>query len=141
MSPIAPLYTLVFTGGLPMRRVFPMAVLSLAVVSGGLISVLRAADEKPKYTIKEVMTEHKKGKLKDKVIDGSASADDKKKLVAMYEAMAKNKPPKGDAESWKKLNDALIKASKEVEEGKDGGVDALKKAVNCSACHKEHKPS
>lgn len=124
-----------------MRRVYPIAILSLAVVTGGLISVLRAADEKPKYTIKEVMKEHKKGALKDKAVEGTATAEEKKKLVELYEEMGKNKPPKGDAASWKKLCDALVKAAKEVEEGKKEGVDNLKKAVNCAACHKDHKPA
>ncbi len=123
-----------------MRRVYPIALLSLAVITGGIISVLRAADEKPKYTIKDVMKEHKKGALKDKVIDGKATPEEKKKLVEMYEAMGKDKPPRGEAANWKKLNDALIKAAKEVEAGKEGGADALKKAVNCTECHKDHKP-
>lgn len=126
-----------------MRRVYPIAVLSLAFVTGGLISVLRAADEKsekPKYTIKEVMKEHKKGALKDKALDGTATAEEKKKLVEMYEAMGKDKPPRGDAANWKKLCDALVKAAKEVEAGKAEGVANLKKAVNCNECHKDHKP-
>lgn len=123
-----------------MRRVVPFALLSLAIVAVGVISVVRA-DDKPKYTIKEVMKEHKPKGLKDKVVDGTASADDKAKLVEMYEAMEKSKPPKGDEANWKKLCEALIKAAKEVKEGKEGGVDNLKKAVNCGACHKEHKPA
>jgi hypothetical protein len=55
--------------------------------------------------------------------------------------MAKNKPPKGTEDSWKKLNDALIKASKEIVEGKPNGIEDLKKAVNCGACHSAHKAS
>lgn len=124
-----------------MRRVYPIAMLSLAFVTGGVISLLRAADEKPKITIKEAMKEHKKGALKDKVLDGTASADEKKKLIELYEEMGKNKPPKGDAGNWKKLCDALVKAAKEINDGKKEGVDNLKKAVNCAGCHKEHKPA
>ena len=39
-----------------MRRVVPFALLSLAIVAVGVISVVRA-DDKPKYTIKEVLLE------------------------------------------------------------------------------------
>ena len=57
-----------------MRRVLPLGLLSLAFAVG-LLPVLRAADEKPKYTIKEVMKEaHKEGLLK-KVAGGNASDD------------------------------------------------------------------
>ena len=103
-----------------------------------MISVVIAQD-KAKYSIKDVMKEHKKGGLKDKLSDGTATAEEKKKAVEMYTEMAKNKPPKGDDDSWKKLNDSLIAAVKDVESGKDGGVDAYKKAVACKACHDNHK--
>jgi hypothetical protein len=122
-----------------MRRVMPFALMSLALFVGAV--AVRGADEKAKYTIKEVMKEQGKGKLRDKVIDGTASDDDKKKLVEMYEALPKNSPPRGDKDNWKKLTDALIKAAKDAKEGKDGAVDALKKASNCMACHKDHKPT
>jgi hypothetical protein len=130
----------IIIGGLPMRRVVPLVLMSLPFLSIGFISVLSAQDkDKPKYTIKEVMKEHGKGKTKDKIIDGSASADEKKKMVEMYTELAKNKPPKGEADNWKKLTDALVKATKDVESGKDGAVDEYKKATNCKACHENHK--
>jgi hypothetical protein len=115
----------------------------LACLAGiALVAISPAtADDKAGLSIKDAMKEHKKGGLKDKVLEGKASDEEKKKLVDIYTQMAKNKPPKGAEESWKKLNDALIKASKEIVEGKPNGVDDLKKAVNCGACHSVHKAS
>ena len=115
----------------------------LACVAGSALVALSpvTADDKPKVSIKDAMKEHKKGGLKDKVLDGTATPEEKKKLADLYVEMAKNKPPKGTDESWKKLNDALIKASKEIVDGKPNGIEDLKKAVNCGACHSAHKAS
>jgi hypothetical protein len=95
-----------------------------------------AQDAKAKYTIKEVMKNaHAKGKLRDKVTSGMASDEEKKLLVEYYEALAANKPPKGDEASWKEKTAALLAAAKAAAAG---NVDALK-AVNCAECHKAHK--
>ncbi len=80
-----------------------------------------------------------KGGLLKKVAGGDASDDEKQKLHEMLVALGKNKVEKGDAESWKKLTSALVKASKDVLEGKDGAGEALQKASNCKACHNIHK--
>lgn len=112
-------------------RNFVSMGLAVALMSAGL---LWADDkDKPKYTTKEVMKLAHKEKLLNKVMEGKASDDEKKKLVELYEAMAANKPPKGDADNWKKLNDALVDAAKKAD------ADALKKASNCGACHSAHK--
>lgn len=121
-----------------MRRVVPVGLLSLAFVAVGLISVLRAADEKPKYTIKQVMKLHKQ-KLHEKFEKGEATKEEKKKLLDSYEALTKQKPPKGDAESWKKFTDELLKSAKDFDAGKAGAAEAYKKAVSCAPCHKAHK--
>lgn len=113
-----------------------LAVLFLAAGIAG------AADDKPKYTTKEVMKlAHGKEKLLNKVVEGKASDEEKKKLLELYEEMGKNKPKpgKGDAETWKKLNDAIITAAKDVVEGKEGSADALKKATKCGDCHSAFK--
>ena len=112
-------------------------VLAIVVVAGQTF----AADEKPKYTIKEVMKEHKKGALRDKVLEGKASKEEKTKLVDLYKALGANKPPKGDEDNWKKLTKAIVKAAEDVVADKEGGIDALKKALDCTTCHKDHKPS
>lgn len=90
--------------------------------------------DKEKVTIKQVMKKaHSKGGLRDKVIAGDASAEEKKELVSLYEALGRNTPPKGDEAAWKDKTKALVEAAKAND------VAALKKASNCAACHSEHK--
>lgn len=98
-------------------------------------------EEKPKYTTKQVMGKVFKGPkaLKSKITKGTATEAEKKEALAYLEAMAKNKPKKGDAESWKKKTEALIKACKDVVAGKEGAVKALNAASNCKSCHNAHK--
>jgi hypothetical protein len=109
---------------------FGLVALGLVVVAG---LGARAADEKPKYTISEVMVKaHKEGLLK-KVTSGKASDAEKKQLCEMYEALAANKPPKGDASSWKDKTSAIVAACKKDD------AKALAKATNCGACHSVHK--
>jgi surface antigen len=108
--------TLVFTG------------LVLGVAGLGL-----AREEKTDYTIKQVMKEAMKGGLLNKVATGEGEKEDSDKLVALLKALASDKPPKGDPDSWKEKTSALLKAAK------DGDGKALKKAADCKACHAEHK--
>ena len=88
-----------------MKRVTAMIAVALTCAL-----VLPAMAAEPKMTIKEVMKLHKEG-LHKKFQDGSATKEEAAKLLAAYEEMAKNKPPKGDEASWKSLNDALIAAT------------------------------
>ena len=105
------------------------------------IGLNAADDEKPKYTIEEVMKKaHGKNNLPKKLAAGTATDKEKEDLVAYYEALGKNKPPKGDAEGWKKKTDALLTAAKGAVKGDKDELAALKKAVNCKACHDVHKP-
>ena len=121
-----------------------MRKLLVALVAVGGLALLwnlnsRADDEKKPVPIKDVMKICMKGGLCKTVASGKATAEEKKKLVAMFEDLAKNKPPKGDEESWKKLTSALVEAAKACAEGKDGAGEALGKAANCAGCHKGHK--
>jgi hypothetical protein len=117
--------------------VAPALILGLVI---GL-AALRAADEAPKYTIKEVMKMAHAGDnaLAKKVASGKASKEDKKKLVDLYTALAADTPKKGDADSWKDKTSALLDAAKAVDDGKDGAAKDLKKAMDCKACHTVHK--
>lgn len=111
------------------------AVVVVTVVAGAWLAQSRAADDdKPKFTIKEVMKNHK-DKLHEKYQNGQATKEETEKLLEGYEALAKNKPPKGDAKAFKEKADALVKAVK------DDDKDAYKKAVNCMACHSAHRGS
>lgn len=116
-----------------MRRVM-MFALALAVSVAA-----NSARADGKYSTKDVMTKAHKSGLAKKVVKGTATADEKKLLVELYESMAANKPTKGDAENWKKLNDELVAAAKAVEQGTAGAGERLGKAMNCGACHSKHK--
>jgi hypothetical protein len=99
-----------------------------------------AATAAPK-DIKEVMALHKgKDSFLASILAGKGSDDDLKKLVAAYEMMAAQKPPKGDEASWKTLTSAALSAAKDAAAKKDGALDKLKAATNCKACHEPHKP-
>jgi len=123
-----------------MRRVLPFALALGAVVMVASLGIFGAADEKPKYTIKEVMKEaHKEGLLK-KVSSGKASKEEKEKLLALYIALHQNKPPQGDAKEFATQSEGIVSAAKAVVEGKEGAEGKLAKAVNCGNCHSKFKP-
>ncbi len=124
-----------------------MSILKV-VVPGALLLGLAVglafvrADDAPKYSIKQVMDMAHKGKssIFNKVKSGDATDADKKKLVELYTALAADHPKMNDDDDWKTRTEAMVAAAKEVEAGKDGGVDALKKAAACGDCHELHKP-
>ena len=117
-------------GRLQVLRVITAAVVTIFAVL--MFAEVRAADEKAKMSIKEVMKLHK-DKLNEKFAEGKATKEEKQKLQEGYEALLKNKPPKGDEKDWKEKAEALVKAVK------DDDKDGYKKAVNCKACHDAHK--
>lgn len=109
-----------------------------------LVCRLQAADDED--TIKEVMkTYHKAPKGVDavckKVIDGTATPNEIKKLVDSYKKLAMTKPPKGDEASWKDKTGKLLAAAEELEKGAPGAVAHYKQAVDCKGCHSVHKPN
>lgn len=116
----------------------------LALLIG--LAVVRADDPAPKYTIKQVMDTANKGPKKDadsmatRVIKGMGTDDEKKQLIELYTALAANKPPKGDPDSWKDKTSALVDAAQAVADGKDGAGAKLKKALDCGSCHDAHRP-
>jgi surface antigen len=119
------------------RTIWALFVTSLFIVAAGV--GVAADSNAPQYTIPEVMDmAHKKGLMK-KVASGQGSAEDAKTLLAMYQALAANTPPKGSEADWKERTAALIEATKAVIDNKPGAGTDLTKAANCMACHKEHK--
>lgn len=110
----------------------------LGLVTG--YSVSWAHDDHDSHeVIEKVMKTAMKGGLCKKVVTGKASKEEKDKLVAMFEKLAKAKPGKGDAKSWKAKTSKLVKAAKAVAGGDDKAAKALRKAANCKACHSVHK--
>ena len=111
----------------------------LAVASLGAMRLM-ADDAEQEITIKDVMKTAMKGGLCKKVAKGEGDKADAEKLVELFTALSKQKPPKGDADSWKEKCDALIAAAKACVEGKDGAGAQLSAAAKCAACHGAHKP-
>ena len=119
---------------------FVVAGVCAALTMGLLVGTDQAGEKgKAKYSIKEVMGKAHKGGLLNKVAAGKGDKADAEKLLDMYIALAKNKPPQGDAESWKKFTDGLVAAAKVAVSGGEDAGKRLKKAANCGACHKVHK--
>jgi hypothetical protein len=127
----------ILSGDVDMKRMLLGAgVLALAVLTTFGMTVAQEKGDKPKHTIKQVMKEAHKSGLWKKVAAGKATPEEQKQLAELYESLAKNEPPKGDKKSWEEKTSALVKGAKEAQEGKG---EALGKAANCMACHKEHK--
>lgn len=119
-----------------MAKYLVLALFALTIVGVG---AFQAQDEKPKYTIKEVMKiAHKDGLLK-KVASGKADKEEAEKLVELYVALCQNDPPKGDKEAWVKRCKGIVEAAKNAAAKKKGAAGELGKATNCKACHSEHR--
>lgn len=120
------------------------ACIAGVLASGAAVWQLHAADAN-EDAIKEVMkTYHKAPKGTDpickKAMDGKASPEELKNLVAGYKVLVGAKPPKGDPASWKDKTTKLLTAAKSLEQGEAGAANKYKEAVNCKACHSVHKP-
>lgn len=114
----------------------------VAVVAIFSISAIRAAEDGP---IKKAMqTVHKapktEKKLSEKIIEGTATDEQKQTALALYKGMADAKAPKGDQAAFKAKVAKLIAATEEVVAQKPEAIAHYKEAVNCKACHSEHKP-
>ena len=71
---------------------------------------------------------------------GTASESELAELLKGYEAICAATPPKGEKDAWVKKCQELVAAVKLLQAKDAGGADAYKKAVNCKACHTDHKP-
>jgi len=116
-----------------------VAALAVLMLLTSTITTMGADDKTP--SIKDVMKKAHGGKPKlcEKVATGKASKEEKQELVELYTALTKNKPPKGDADSWKEKTEALVAAAKACLDDDKEGPDKLKKAVACKSCHEAHK--
>ena len=126
------------------KLLLAMAVLGVAMGTAWTFSDAAQKDDKekkPKYTIKEVMKKAHAAKdsLLNKVKEGKATKEDLKELVAMYQSLELNKPPKGEDAEWKKRTAALVKAANAAVKDEKEAKAIFAKAVNCAECHKVHK--
>jgi hypothetical protein len=127
-----------------MRMVFAETCIAVALCIAADFNGAAAQDKQddaPKYSIKDVMQKaQKKGGLLDKVKSGKATDGEAKTLLDMYQSLAKQKPPAGNADSWKKKTEDLIAGAQLVVDGKKmEGVAKLQMAGNCMNCHSVHK--
>jgi hypothetical protein len=103
----------------------------LAFVSGS--GAEEKKEDAPKMSIKDVMKLHREEGLRDKVLEGKATPDEKTQLILAYVALGQNKPPMGDEKAWKQRCEEIVKAAK----GDD--LKALATATNCKSCHEVFK--
>jgi hypothetical protein len=120
--------------------------LTIALLTITALSTITAIAVDPKYQpIADAMDfAHKapKGEKKvcEKIVGGIASDDELKKTLELYKGMVNVEPPKGDPADFKSRVEKLVAATQEVVDKKPDGVAHYKEAVNCKACHTEHKP-
>jgi hypothetical protein len=134
-----------------MARASNLAGWSLvAVLCFGLIQAAVQAQvpegAKPKHAIKDVMKgahvapEGGGKSLRDRVIAGDASDEEKRQLLDLYISLLENQPPRGEAEACHQKAGAVALAAAKIVVGREGAEQELTKATNCAACHREHKP-
>lgn len=107
----------------------------------------KAAPAKPAAADKDVIkTAMKKYHKPDdaickKVSDGKGTDADLATLLKVYQEICAATPPKGDKAEWVKKCQTVIGAVKKIQANDASGVAAFKEAVNCKACHADHKNS
>jgi hypothetical protein len=118
------------------------SLIAIGLLAGAATQLIRAADAKPKYAIKDVMKTLHKGddSVAKRVSDGHGTKEDFAKLVEYYESLPLCTPERGEKASWTDKSTALLKAAKALKAGEEGALESYKKAVNCRACHSQHRP-
>ena len=104
----------------------------------------KSADGKPAAAgsdvIKTVMKQfHKGDDALCKKVGTTATDADLATLLKAYQDMCAATPPKGEKTAWVTKCQALIGAVKKVQAKDPAGAAAYKAAVNCKACHTDHK--
>lgn len=123
-----------------MRAGVRFSVLGIAaLLVAGTVLLDSSAQDKAKYTIKEVMKKAHKEALLKTVVSGKATKEQKDSLVEMYTALTQNTPPKGAAASWKDKTGTLVAAAKDAAKDAKGAGPKLQKAADCKGCHSAHK--
>lgn len=113
--------------------------------------VVSAADEEPPAVgglgINQIMVQAHlkpmnrgtKNNLDNKLLDGKATEDEKKRLIDLYAELGKRQPPMGDGESWAKRTAELLAATKALADGEDKAAERFLKARDCKGCHAAHR--
>jgi len=122
------------------------SALMLAVVCG-------AAATRPDAIEKIMDTGFKKGGLRQQIgtevgkdkPDWAAVVKKSKDFQALCEQLAKQTPPKGDAESWRTLTQTILAEAKTISDGAATKDQAKTKAAvkkinsSCKTCHDAHR--
>jgi cytochrome c556 len=124
------------------------AMLALMAGASGLV----AADDPP--SIKEIMKKaHSKtglvptvGKqLKEKDVKWDDVKKESKEIIELGTALGKNKPGKGEGDSWDKLTKAYVSSAEDLSKAAEN-MDAKaattaqgKLQGSCMSCHKAHR--
>jgi hypothetical protein len=120
-----------------------------AIGVGAIGAVVHAGQDtdsaKPKHAIKDVMqgahvAPQGQQSLLVRVAGGNASAEEKQQLLDLYISLAENEPPRGELAAFQAKTRPIIIAAAKVVVGREGAGAELRKAVNCAACHRDHKP-
>lgn len=77
--------------------------------------------------------------LCQRVIKSQASGEEIHQLVQMFERLEQLDPPLGSEEKWAALTQELVEATRNIANGQ-AAHEQLKRAANCNACHREHRP-
>ena len=132
-----------------MKSWFVLAVVAFAVP----VAALAFDEETP--TIKKIMAKLHKGSTSEQNVlkkqaqanplDWEAIGKTTKDFVILGASLAKNDPPKGDKESWKKLTTKYFDDAKSLDDAasaKDlAKLQAAQKSMgaSCKACHSVHQ--
>lgn len=119
------------------RHLFTVTLLSIFTAGFAFAADDDAIEAAMKYAHKAPKGEKKIG---EKIIEGTATEDEIKKTLELYKAAAAAKPPKGDEAAYKQKFAKLITATEDVLAKKPNAQAEYKSAVNCKACHTDHKP-
>lgn len=129
-----------------MKRILSISAVLLMVMVGfaaehAANAVTDDAAVAPKYTIEEVMKKahHRTTGLLRIVLSGTATGAQKAELLELYEALAENKPSKGDQADWAKRTALLVDAARAAVDGNTGAGEMLSRASSCKSCHSAHK--
>jgi len=119
--------------------------LGITALLGASLTLVTAAEDATKKEPKEihdVMEWAHKGRdsMAARVRDGKGTPDEINTLLRFYKFMATQAPPQGDAGSWKEKTAALVAAAEKLKKKDADALETYKKAVNCKACHDQHKP-
>lgn len=98
-------------------------------------------EEPASASISGVMVDYHKGKeaLAVQAREGNAQKADLENMLEAYKGILDLTPPKGEVDAWKLKINALIDSTQDLIDDKEGAVAAYKTAVNCKACHTDHR--